>query len=110
VTKALDPLRTVGAVPVATAQRPPAYRTSLVRKGAVTAELVAAWRDLADRAAEPNCLAGPDVVLPAMEHLDPHGRAGLLVVEREAALVALLPVLVPTRVPVRGVQLPVPVA
>ena len=61
----------------------------------VTPGVVAAWRDLATRAAEPNPVNEPDVLLPAMRHLPQGDSARLLVVRRGRELDACLPV-VPT--------------
>ncbi|MCW2810734.1 MAG: Acetyltransferase involved in cellulose biosynthesis, CelD/BcsL family [Friedmanniella sp.] len=62
----------------------------------VTSTVEAAWRDLADRAAEPNPCNEPDVLLPALRHLADGDRARLLVVTRGQQIDALLPV-VPVR-------------
>jgi CelD/BcsL family acetyltransferase involved in cellulose biosynthesis len=83
--------------------------TAFLPRDAVTAEFVAAWRDLASRAAEPNPFAGPDVVLPSLEHLSDGRRAGVLAVSGGGRLRALLPVAWPLTVPLRGVRVPTPV-
>ncbi|SOE00426.1 GNAT family N-acetyltransferase [Blastococcus haudaquaticus] len=72
------------------------------------AHLIAQWRDLATRAAEANPFAEPDVVVPAMRHLD--GRdAALLTVWDGDRLDALLPVRWPMRIPLPGGRwLPLP--
>ncbi len=59
----------------------------------VTPDVVAAWRDLAARAAEPNPVNEPDVLLPAMTHLPRGDAARLLVVRRGREIDACLPVL-----------------
>ena len=57
----------------------------------VTADVVADWADLAERAVERNPFAEPAFALPALRHLGP-GRAALLVVRRDGVAVAALPV------------------
>ncbi len=64
----------------------------LLGRADLTPDVVAAWRDLAGRAAEPNPCLEPDFTLPAMAHLRGGEAARLLVVRRGAELDALLPV------------------
>ncbi len=59
----------------------------------ITPSVEAAWRDLAERAAEPNPCNEPDMLLPAMRHLPDGRRARLLVVADGDRLDAALPVL-----------------
>ena len=59
----------------------------------VSPRVEAAWRDLAQRAAEPNPCNEPDVLLPAMRHLPEGRRVRLLVVADGDRLDAVLPVL-----------------
>ncbi|MGR6967099.1 hypothetical protein ACU610_21815 [Geodermatophilus sp. URMC 61] len=66
---------------------------ALLAEREVTPDVVAAWRDLAQRAAEPNPCNEPDVLLPAMRHLPQGDTARLLVVRRGRELDACLPVL-----------------
>jgi hypothetical protein len=100
--------RSVGSVTLATSDvLPPStdVRARYVPGTAVSPQLVAAWRDLAERAAEPNVLAEPEVFLPSVRHLAGRSRVGLLVVGTDDRLDALLPVVWP--VTVRGVPVPV---
>lgn len=54
---------------------------------------VEAWNDLARRTAEPNVFYEPDVLLPAMRHLEPPGVVRLAVVEgRDGTWMACAPV------------------
>jgi hypothetical protein len=80
-------------------------RARFVPGASITPALVAAWRDLVDRAAEPNPVAQPEVVLPSIAHLAGDSRVGLLVVGTDDRLDALLPVAWPLRI--RGVPTPV---
>lgn len=57
----------------------------------IPGELVAAWADLAERAAEPNPFSEPLMVLPAVRHLGTPGTPALLAVYREDRLVAATP-------------------
>ena len=82
--------------------------SSFVPGHRITADLVTAWRALAGRAAEANVFAEPEVVLPAIRHLAGRSRAGVLVVADGDELVALLPVVWPVWVPVRGKRFPAP--
>jgi CelD/BcsL family acetyltransferase involved in cellulose biosynthesis len=59
----------------------------------ITDDVELAWRDLAERAAEPNPCNEVDFALPAMRHLPMGERARLLVVTRGRRLDACLPVL-----------------
>lgn len=74
-------------------------RLRVVQPQAVTAAEHAAWLDLEARAIEANAYLSPHFVLPALRHLDPHGRAQLLFVER---LGGSLPVLLAATVVVPG--------
>ena len=65
----------------------------LLAASEVTPDVVAAWRDLVTRAAEPNPVNEPDVLLPAMRHLAQGDEVRLLVVRRGPELDACLPVL-----------------
>lgn len=70
----------------------------------VDGEVVAAWRDLATRAAEPNPCNEPEALLPALRHLAGGTPVRLLVATRGRELDACLPV-----VPVRRWRSRVPV-
>jgi len=65
---------------------------ALLGRADLTPDVVAAWRDLAARAAEPNPCYEPDFLLPAMAHLAGGDAVRLLVVRRGAGLDALVPV------------------
>lgn len=69
----------------------PAVR--LLAPADVTPAVEAAWRELADRAAEPNPCNEPDMLLPAMRLLPDGGRVRLLTVTDGDRLDAVLPVL-----------------
>ncbi|MGY2127003.1 GNAT family N-acetyltransferase [Blastococcus sp. SYSU DS0617] len=76
---------------------------------AIGDELLAAWRDLVSRAAEPNPFAEPETVLPAVRHLAGRSRVGVLTSWRGNRLDGLLLVQWPVMVPaVAGRRLPVP--
>jgi hypothetical protein len=88
----------------------PRWRAEFVPGRRIGPDLIDAWRDLAERAAEPNPFAEPEIVLPALRHLAGRSRAGILTVRDGSRLRALLPVLWPVLVPAPGVRwLPVPV-
>lgn len=75
----------------------------------IDGELVAAWRGLADRAAEPNPFQEPDVVLPAIHHLAGRVRVGLITVSAGSRLLATLAVIWPLRLPAEAWwRVPVP--
>jgi CelD/BcsL family acetyltransferase involved in cellulose biosynthesis len=64
---------------------------------------VAAWRELAREAAEPNPFFEPDCVLPAARHFGPRGAALLVVEDRGGEWLACLPA---TRLQRGGARLP----
>lgn len=68
-------------------------RVRLLAASDLTDDVVAAWRDLVARAAEPNPCNEPDFLVPAMRHLRDGGRVRLLVVQRGTSLDLCLPVL-----------------
>ncbi len=75
------------AVPTA-----PQYRIRILNAADITPRLVAAWRDLATRAAEPNPFAEPECAVPALTHLDRGRASAVLAVEEGDRLDAVLPV------------------
>jgi hypothetical protein len=79
-------------------------RARFIPGESVTPVLVAAWRDLAERAAEPNPVAQPEVFLPSVRHLAGNSRVGLLVVGTDDRLDALLPIAWPVRI--KGLPVP----
>ncbi len=85
------------------------HQTRFLESSEITLAVVKAWHDLAGRAAEPNPFVEPQVVVPALAHLDGSRRAaGLLTAWDGDRLDALVPVAWPLRLPVAGreVQLP----
>jgi CelD/BcsL family acetyltransferase involved in cellulose biosynthesis len=85
------------------------HRTRFLQFSEITPGVVGAWRDLAGRAAEPNPFVEPQVVVPALAHLDgARWAAGLLTAWDGDRLDAVAPVAWPLRLPVagRGVGLP----
>jgi Acetyltransferase (GNAT) domain len=89
-------------------QRSPGRRLIFLRREGLTPDFVTAWRDLAQRAAEPNPFAEPEIVVPALRHLSDGPRAGVLAVVHGDRVDAVLPVSWPVLVPVRGHRVPVP--
>jgi CelD/BcsL family acetyltransferase involved in cellulose biosynthesis len=87
-----------------------------IRTAAEMESEVEAWRDLAARAGEQNIFAGPDVVLPGMQHL-PEGRGSMLLLVWEGArstaaggiLRGVLPIVMPRLPMVRRVKVWCPV-
>lgn len=80
-------------------------RVDYLTLGDLSDKLIGAWRELAARAVEPNPFCEPELVLPALRHLDARRTAGLLAVRTGDRLHAALPV-IPTR---HWRKLPLPV-
>ncbi|RBY96235.1 hypothetical protein DQ237_10255 [Blastococcus sp. TF02-8] len=78
--------------------RPRRGRAEFVPGRAISDDLVAAWRSLAQRSAEPNLFAEPEIVLPSVTHLARGGRAGILTVRNDERLLGVLPVEWPVHV------------
>src|SRR3712207_8551637 len=85
------------------------HRTRFLQPPEITPAVVKAWHDLAGRAAEPNPFVEPQVVVPALVHLDGSRRAaGLLTAWVGDRLDALAPVAWPLRLPVAGREVRLP--
>ena len=67
-------------------------RLTMIDPAAVNPALLAAWRNLAAQASEPNVFHAPDYLNPAIAYCDTHRRARLVALHIDGLLCALMPI------------------